>query len=199
MTTSRFSRFDRRRFVASSALGGAAVLTAGKVLSAGQQTGTPAVLAQDSSSSDVPMFRGNPARTGEMPGPGPDDSNGVEILWTFTTEDWGIISSPAVMDGVVYVGGRDFNLYAVSAGDGSLRWRFATGTKIYSSPAVVDGEVYVGSDDGNLYAVNAVDGSERWRFTTGNRIDSSPAVVEGMVYVGSWDGTLYAVNAVDGT
>ena len=30
----------------------------------------------------------------------------------------------------------DFNLYAIDAGTGTLRWKFATGGEVYSSPAV---------------------------------------------------------------
>ncbi len=129
--------------------------------------------------SDVPMFRGNAARTGEMPGPGPASANGISERWRFTT-GISVISSPAVVDGVVYVGSDDGNLYAIEAATGSERWRFTTGDQVNSSPAVVDGVVYVGSDDGNLYAVEAATGSERWRFTTGGEVGSSPAVVDGV-------------------
>ena len=62
--------------------------------------------------SDVPMFRGNAARTGEMPGPGPATANGISERWRNIS---GISrsSSPAVVDGVVYVGRSDGNLYAI--------------------------------------------------------------------------------------
>jgi hypothetical protein len=166
MTTEISGQINRRRFVASSALGGAAILTAGQLLPAGQQVSAPAVLAQDEL-SDVPMFRGNPARTGEMPGPGPDDSGGIAEIWRAKIGNQST-SSPAVVDGVVYVGSDDGNLFAVDAVDGTERWVFATGEWIESSPAVVDGVVYVGSGDKNLYALNAADGTERWRFATGD-------------------------------
>jgi hypothetical protein len=44
------------------------------------------------------MFRANAARTGEMPGPGPDDANGVEATWTFAP-GMAIAASPAVVAG----------------------------------------------------------------------------------------------------
>ena len=104
----------------------------------------------------------------------------------------GVFSSPAVVDGVVYVGqGRD--VYALDAASGQLRWRYETGSGVYSSPAVVDGVVYVGSYDDYLYALDAASGQLRWRYETGNRVYSSPAVVDGVVYVGSRDNYLYAV------
>jgi hypothetical protein len=60
------------------------------------------VTAQDDAAANVPMFRGNPARTGELPGPGPDPNDTIVELWSFEAR---IISSPAVADGVVYAAG----------------------------------------------------------------------------------------------
>ncbi|HYP60816.1 MAG TPA: PQQ-binding-like beta-propeller repeat protein, partial [Thermomicrobiales bacterium] len=57
------------------------------------------VHAQDQAA--VPMSRANPARTGEMPGPGP--SSEPVVKWQYDTGAI-IYSSPAVVDGVVYVG-----------------------------------------------------------------------------------------------
>ena len=56
-------------------------------------------------------------------------------------------SSPAVSNGVVYVGSYDKNLYAIDAMTGAEKWRFKTGNYVGSSPAVSNGVVYVGSDD----------------------------------------------------
>ena len=123
------------------------------------------------------------------------DMGGSEI-WSFSIGG-NVYSSPVVVDGVVYVGSNDDNLYAVDASDGSEIWSFSTGGNVYSSPVVVDGVVYVGSYDDNLYAVDASDGSEIWSYSTGNSVYSSPVVVDGVVYVGSNDNSLYAVDAVE--
>jgi tRNA A-37 threonylcarbamoyl transferase component Bud32 len=76
-----------------------------------------------------------------------------EQQWRFETGD-PVWSSPAVADGIVFVGSNDHNLYAMDAATGEQQWRFETGEKILSSPTVVDGTVFVGSDDNNLYAVH---------------------------------------------
>lgn len=159
-------------------------------------------LAQEG--GDVPMFRGNAARTGEMPGPGPDPTNGVKIRWQFAAGG-DVLSSPAVVESVVYVGTSvlegDGTLYALDAATGTERWRFATGERI-GSPAVADGAVYVGGKDGNLYALDGATGTERWRLYIGDYIViSSPPVVDGIVYVGSAspmsnvEDNVYAVDA----
>ena len=46
--------------------------------------------------------------------------------WRFGTGR-AVVSSPAVSNGVVYVGSRDNNLYAIDAETGKERWRFGTG------------------------------------------------------------------------
>jgi outer membrane protein assembly factor BamB len=47
------------------------------------------------------------------------------------------------MDGVVYFGADDDNVYAVNTVTGGELWRFQTGGYVnYSSPAVVNGMVY---------------------------------------------------------
>ena len=57
-------------------------------------------------------------------------------------------SSPAVVNGVVYVGSFDNNVYALNASTGAKLWSYTTGGAMYfSSPAVANGVVYVGSDD----------------------------------------------------
>ncbi len=118
--------------------------------------------------------------------------------WAFPTG--GVIdSSPAVVNGVVYVGSDDGTLYAIDAASRKQKWAYQTGDRIDSSPAVVNGVVYVGSFDDTLYAIDAASGTKKWAYQTGSHISSSPAVVDGVVYVGSEDRTLYAIDAVSGT
>ena len=64
-----------------------------------------------------------------------------------------VVSSPAVADATVYVGGTDGRVHAIDARSGDARWTFRAGAGIVSSPAVADGVVYVGTDDGTLYAL----------------------------------------------
>jgi len=78
-------------------------------------------------------------------------------LWSFPTGDI-VFSSPAVADGVVYVGSFDHNVYALNAATGAKLWSDTTGNSVRSSPAVADGVVYEGSDDHNLYAFDLAGG-----------------------------------------
>ena len=74
------------------------------------------------------------------------------MLWSYATGGM-CDSSPAVANGVVYVGSGDDNVYALNASTGAMLWRYPTGGFVYSSPAVANGVVYVGSEDGNVYAL----------------------------------------------
>ena len=61
-------------------------------------------------------------------------------------------SSPAIANGIVYIGSGDDKLYAFNATTGATLWTGTTGGAVNSSPAVANGIVYVGSDDGKVYA-----------------------------------------------
>jgi outer membrane protein assembly factor BamB len=120
------------------------------------------------------------------------------LKWRFNTSGGGgVESSPAVADGVLYVGSYTSHVYALSPNTGALLWSYLTGSSV-GSPAVANGVVYVGSADSNVYALNASTGTKLWSYTTGGGVYSSPAVVNGAVYVGSDDGNVYALQANTG-
>ena len=151
---------------------------------------TPSAVAADT------MFRANPQHTGVYDNGGIVPTN--TELWRFKTGDM-VDSSPAVSNGVVYVGSVDNNLYAIDAVNGTEKWRFKTGGSVaYSSPAVSNGVVYVGSSDNNLYAIDAVTGKEKWRLELENWGASSPAVSNGVVYIGGPSNYMSAIDAVTG-
>ncbi len=128
-----------------------------------------------------------------------NESNGNQI-WSFPAN--ASSSTPAVANGVVYVGSDNGNIYAIDAYSGQRIWNYSTGGTVGSSPAVTNGIVYVGSDDGNVYALNATTGNKIWNYTTGTVVQyfiSSPAVANGMVYIASDNIVdLYALNATTG-
>jgi outer membrane protein assembly factor BamB len=161
--------------------------------------------AQTSSSADWTQFhrdnmqRWNPYETVL----GVSNAGTLELKWSFNIgsgSSLGTSSSPAVANGVIYVGSDDGNVYALNATTHAKLWSFTTGGQVVSSPAVANGVVYIGSVDGNLYALNASTGAKLWSFATGNEVLCSPAVVNGVVYIGpdSGDGKLYALNATTG-
>lgn len=112
-------------------------------------------------------------------------------LWSYAT-GWPVLSSPAVVNNVVYVGSCDNNTYAFNATNGVRLWNYTTGSLVLSSPAVANGMVFIGSGDNKTYALDAATGALIGTYTTGGSVGSSPAVVNSLVYVGSNDGKIYA-------
>ena len=148
----------------------------------------------------------------------PDNRLAMSTLFTAATGG-DVFSSPAVVNGVVYVGSLDGKLYAFDA-DASTNcssgvvacsplWTATTGGRVVGSPAVANGNVYIGSDDNKLYAFDAAgitncSGSPKtclplWTATAGDNVQSSPVVSGAVVYVGSDDGNLYAFDAAGTT
>lgn len=115
-------------------------------------------------------------------------------------------SSPAIANGMLFIGSGDQNVYALDAHTGALRWTFNTGDVVHASPAVSNGVVVIGSWDRNVYALDAQTGRERWRYTTGNDtviynqigIASSAAISNGIVFVGGRDGKFHTVDFATG-
>lgn len=120
-----------------------------------------------------------------------------DLKWEFPISGY-VYSSPAVANGVVYIGSGWGYLYAVDADTGQELWKFKTSAAIESTPMVANGVVYVGSNDTRLYAIDAETGELKWKFKTDSFIFSSPAIANGVVYVGSGDYHLYAVDAESG-
>jgi outer membrane protein assembly factor BamB len=153
--------------------------------------------------SNWPMWRADPAHSSTAP-VGPSN---LSLTWKFTTEG-SVISSPSVVDGVVYFGSQDRNVYAVGAWSGQLIWKYATGGEIESSPAISNGKLFIGADDGYFYCIDTAKGTLNWKtFIDSNQefsygsvvLKSSPAVVGNTVYIGSLDGNLYAIDANSGS
>jgi outer membrane protein assembly factor BamB len=128
------------------------------------------------------------------------------LLWTYRTGA-PVTSSPSVVDGTVYVGSQDRNLYALNASTGALLWKYDTRERydyVSSSPAVSNGVVYIGGMKTKVHAVDAYSGDLLWEYKLPRRttirsgISSSAAVAGGVVSIGNMDGTVYAFDEETG-
>jgi eukaryotic-like serine/threonine-protein kinase len=112
-------------------------------------------------------------------------------------------SSPVVVNGVLYIGSDDGNIYALDSATGSQKGIYATGGSLLSSPAVVNGVLYIGTAtgfaSGDVYALDTVTGTKKWVYHASDDVSSSPTLVNGILYVGSDDGNVYALNSATGS
>src|SRR6202165_2896060 len=137
-------------------------------------------------------------------------------LWSFSAGT-PIVNTPAVVNGIVYLGAGA--LYAPAASDGRQLWSgLATAAGVTASPGVSGGRVFVGvytpgaRGTPNFYAFNsagcgAAYCSPIWSAVVGlppaapgelDGIQSSAAIASASVYVGAPDGKLYALDPANG-
>ena len=121
-----------------------------------------------------------------------DESNGT-VVWS-NPEIRGL-STPAVFNGTLLVGGSDGRVHAIDAGHGTERWNVTLLTApqfsgVTSSPKLLFDTAYVGTFNetggtGEVVALWATNGTLRWRHAAPASISfSSPAIVDGTLYVG---------------
>ena len=133
--------------------------------------------------------------TGVAESPLPDK---LEVLWKFNSVQHGFEATAVIVDGLVYAGSLDGNLYVLSLADGKERWRFHTELGFSAAPAVADGRVFAGDSDGKFYCLDAATGKPLWGFETNGEIDSGANFYQDKVLFGSQDATLYCLEAATG-
>ncbi|HSJ02499.1 MAG: PQQ-binding-like beta-propeller repeat protein [Verrucomicrobium sp.] len=83
----------------------------------------------------------DPTKEGDLSG---------KAVWTFKGIERSI-STPAIKDGLIYVGDYTGRLFCLDAKTGAEVWKFDTKGHIWGSPLVADGKVYVGNEEGELF------------------------------------------------
>ena len=87
----------------------------------------PKVKAQQSTVDWWPTFRHDLTHTGYSTSTAPLTN---QLLWNYTTGNSIDYSSPAVINGVVYVGSDDHYVYALNAATGAYIWSYKTGGSV---------------------------------------------------------------------
>lgn len=114
-----------------------------------------------------------------------------------------IESSPLLYDNFVYVTTMEGMAYCLKKHDGSIVWKFESGTEerrkpIRSSPATDGQTIFFGGDDGNLYAIDRTSGTLRWKFNAGAPVFASPIVARDAVLFGTLGGKFHCLDATNG-
>lgn len=151
-------------------------------------------------SADWPMFRANPRLTGVTDARLPD---APALKWTFKTGG-PVKSSPAIVDGRVFIGSDDGKLYALGLADGKKIWEFTADGPVESSPLVLNGRVHFGSAGTNIFALDAMTGAKVWSFGLEAEVKSSPTwalAPDGKtpwLLVGGYDFKLHSLDSLTG-
>lgn len=118
------------------------------------------------------------------------------LRWEYTPDARSILSTPAVVDGTVYV--TTSTPEELPEGDTDLFDTYWYGD--FFNGAGRDDEMSLSelAARGGVHAVSAADGAVEWTQTVPHFVSSSPAVADGTVCFGCFDGSIYAVEAGSG-
>ncbi len=171
-----------------------------------------------------PTFMNNYQRTGASSNTGPRTNT---TLWTWYSgysmpysdpRDAleSVALTPAVENGIVYVGTDENRTVALDEFTGKVIWQFPIGGLGRTPPTIADGKVFIGSssgtptsttagrEDGYLYALDAKNGNLIWKHGPIDLTEGlaegiwtlSPIVTQGLVIFGAQQ--IYALNETNG-
>jgi outer membrane protein assembly factor BamB len=145
--------------------------------------------------SDVPMFRGDAARTGVNPGPAPLERPVLRWKSYVGGESY---ASPVVGLGAVYVATKSGNLIALGFADGKELWRTDIGDYIARGTPAFDGETLYVASGYSLMAIDARTGRQRWSEPLRFAGSCSPLVVGDQLVVATQEGHVSAFETATG-
>lgn len=185
---------------------------------------TPGAAQANGSNGDWPMFMGDITRSGMNTNETlitPATASTLHYSWMFTTGG-PVVSSPVIVNGIMYIGSWDGYEYAINVSTRQLVWKqflgitqqkklcYGKSVGVTATAAVQNNVLYVGGGDGNLYALNTADGSVIWKTLLGlppYYNYSSPLLYNNRVYIGLASycdppythGKMLAFNTSDGS
>lgn len=107
--------------------------------------------------------------------------------------------TPVAVNGLVCVGARDYNVYAIDAEKGYCHWNtvFPRGWALSLTPA--DSLLYIGtSDDDVIIAADAHTGTERWRTNVRFNTFGRTMLTDSLLIVGTLAGRVHALHRATG-
>jgi len=134
-----------------------------------------------------------------------DRGNG-RILWTFKTvgnsyfRNGEIPGSAIVKDGLVYFGGRDYNIYALLEETGTGAWNDMTPSWIVGQPLPIgDDLIVVNSDGSKVFSYNNRSGGKNWEFQNSyNMFAGAVPVGQEHVAIPGLDGRITILTKAEG-
>ncbi len=157
---------------------------------------SPLTTAPPQAPVDVLDYRGDPARDGVMPGPGPTGPE-TTVRWTYQASG-PIISQVAVAAGDVLLLSSEGTVHDIDVASGRERWSVSIGAPALASPLVLGDRLLIGASDG-VHAMQLDDGHEVWRTGVTDQVRGSPVPLGDRVAVAADDGTVTALDATTGT
>lgn len=129
-------------------------------------------------------------------------SGGLKF-WQKSTQASALTGGPSVYSGLVAIGGRNGEVYAFNALDGSMLWKSMVSSSVITAPLVTFDTVVVRVNDGKIIGLDLSTGVKKWQFDRGLpslnvRGNSTPVLGPGLIFAGYEDGTVIALRQQDG-
>jgi outer membrane protein assembly factor BamB len=129
--------------------------------------------------------------------------DGAFIDGKYVTADWGgggLLPTPTVVDGVVYLGGADGFVNAIDVNTGSELWRFETKSVTSAAITVGGDKVFFGSlgHEPEYYALDRKTGDLVWESSSYKRVWVGASYNDERLVFGTMDGMMYGADALTG-
>ncbi|MFL5906480.1 MAG: PQQ-binding-like beta-propeller repeat protein [Solirubrobacterales bacterium] len=149
-----------------------------------------------SGTTDWPLYRLNPERTGYLDAPGVKPP--FSIRWRFKAGHL-LEYSPTLVGGQLFGINNSGLAFSIKTRTGKARWKQQIARLNASAPAYSDGNLYYSNlEPGQVVALAGYDGHQIWKHPLPGRTESSPLVVGKRVYVGCECNTVYALDKATG-
>jgi outer membrane protein assembly factor BamB len=125
------------------------------------------------------------------------DATSGETIWTREVTGYVTRASPAVVDGIVYVGGG-FTFTALDAKTGDERWSIPVQYIGHTSPTIAEGLVIVSSQERWIYGIEAESGTVRWRLPTEGIVFGAVAMTGNAAVYATDEGIIYSASLDSG-
>ncbi|HUG47903.1 MAG TPA: PQQ-binding-like beta-propeller repeat protein [Candidatus Limnocylindria bacterium] len=144
---------------------------------------------------DVLTYKGDVERSGQLPGPGPDEE--PVVLWQKEYAA-AITADPLVVGGLLIIAGEDGIVRALDLDNGQERWQATTPASIAATPSSDGSYLYAIGTDGSLRALSIDEGGVVVWEQEGFLLGSIVTVAGSTVFAGA-DQELVALAATDGS
>ena len=108
-----------------------------------------------------------------------------------------VAASPAVRDGVAYLGTFQNTILAIDLAKGEIVWTYEADDRhfpYYASAAIRGDLLVVPGRDKRVHALRPETGERVWTFAARGRIDASPVIAGDRVFIGVTSGEVYALD-----
>lgn len=131
----------------------------------------------------------------------------LELAWTVElgnkSRREGVIATPVVRDGKVYVGSQSGQFACVDLATGKEVWKIKKDSFFEGNAGFAGSLVVVGCGDAFVYALDAATGKEVWKFETEGEVHAGVNHWTGpdgkqRILIGSYDNRLYCLDAATG-